>query len=284
MPTTNNLIYEATLVAGGGTITLPVSDPYTKYVFDGSATLSSSYTIEPSGTPALGTEFTIYYNANLDLNSNDLTIFGANIIEDLATKKFVVHAVYNGSSWDTTVLPDFGNQPMITGDMIGFQTVNSGNVGLNAITMVAILDANVTAAKLASDSVTTAKVLNSNITLEKLETDLLKEVLYIPVSFEAGEQGDNTITIPYDCTIDAIRYTVIKAIAATDAATITPTINGVGTTPSSISIPLSTSVNTSSSTTITSSNNVTAGDLLRFTSAKTTAGGKALLTINITRR
>lgn len=284
MPTTNNLIYEATLVAGGGTINLPVTDPYTKYVFDGSATLSSSYTIQSSGTPSLGTEFIIQYNASLILNSNTLTIFGADIIADLALKHFIVHAIYNGSSWDTTVLANFGDQPFITGDMIDFQTIVSGNIANDAVTTVTVLNSAITAAKLASDSVSTVKILNNNITLEKLETDLLKEVIHIPVSFETGEQSENTITIPFDCTIDSIRYTVTKAIAATDAATITPTISGIGTTPSSISIPLSTVINTSTLTTITASNNVTAGDLLRFTSAKTTAGGKALLTINITRR
>lgn len=283
MPTTNNLTSNYTLSSGGGTINLPTNEPYNTYRFSGIATLSSSYTIQSSGTPIAGMEYRILYQATLTLGANTLTIFGANIISDLSKQSLEIHAYYNGTSWETKVLADFGDTPFITSDMIESMTLTSSNFANDSVPPNAIQDNAIDSINLVNNSIITTKILDSNVTLAKLETKLKPEVIIVPVSFESGEQSNNSITIPYDFRIDTIRYDITKAIANTDVAIINPFINGVATSPSSITIPLSTVINTTASTTLASSNTGTTNQVVKFVTSKTTPGGKALLTISLTR-
>jgi hypothetical protein len=75
---------------------------------------------------------------------------------------------------------------------------------------------------------------------------------------------------------------VTKAIAATDSATITCK-NDAGTTMTGgvLTFPASSTLNTTATGTISANNTFVSGDELFFTSAKTTVGGKALITIKI---
>jgi len=81
---------------------------------------------------------------------------------------------------------------------------------------------------------------------------------------------------------------VTKALAGTDAGTITGAIgqNGVFTaiTNGVITIPLSTAIDTRVEVLPTAAHRVTAGHEIRFTAAKTTAGGKAVLSVYFERR
>lgn len=283
MPITNNLVLETTITNAGGTITLDVGHPYTMYVFKGSPTLSSNCTITSSGTPSLGMEFRMLFRTAFGASSNTLTIFGLPVSNDLVGSSFDATATYNGSSWDVIINPTFGDLPIITGDMIQFTTINSGNIDNDAITTIAILDEAVTAAKLASDSVTTVKVADGAITAAKADSNFKKEVIVVPISFENNEQAGNIITIPYNCTINSITYGITKALAGTDAGIITLSINGSPMTPNTISIPASTAINSTASTTITSNNSVTANQTIKFETSKTTPGGKGLLSVHISR-
>lgn len=284
MATRNNFVYSYTITNSGGTLSLVANEPYNLYRLTGSPTLSSNFTVSDSGTAAVGTEYRIQYEASVTLGGNTMTIFGATIPADLASQSFEVISYYQGGGvWKTTILVDFESLPFITGNMIEDDTIETVHIQDDAITENKILDASITKDKINADAVTTSKIEDTAITPAKLFSSVKKEVIVVPVSFESGEQSENTFTIPYDFQIDSIRYTITKAIAGTDAASISLYINGVAMTPGSISIAASTVINTTASTTITSNNTGTTGQQVKVQSAKVTAGGKALLTINLQR-
>jgi hypothetical protein len=135
-----------------------------------------------------------------------------------------------------------------------------------------------------NDKITTVKILDANVTVAKLEANLQTEVITVPVSFETGEQCDNRVKIPYDCTVNEIYAVVTKAIAGTDDATITAK-NGAGTTMTDGVITFSASdpLETAETAIPTANNTVSDGDAIYLTTAKSTAGGKALVSIKITK-
>lgn len=92
-----------TLTAGGGTINLdPASNKIFQYI-TGTATLSSSWTIQVSGTPADGDEFYLLYDAAITLSGNNVTIFGTALTAAEALgAKMVFHAKYVNSTWRYT--------------------------------------------------------------------------------------------------------------------------------------------------------------------------------------
>jgi len=112
----------------------------------------------------------------------------------------------------------------------------------------------------------------------------ITEVITCQVSFETGELGDFKITLPYACTVTGIYAYAIKAIAATDNATIVPK-NNAGTTMTSGTITFTASDprGTAYTSTPSASNTFTAGQILTLTTAKTTAGGKVLVSVTVTR-
>lgn len=108
-----------------------------------------------------------------------------------------------------------------------------------------------------------------------------KEIL---VTFETGELGDNKFRMDFSGVITGEYAYAVKAIAATDTGTIVLK-NNAGTTMggSTIKFAPSDSRGTAYTATPTSNNTFVAGDVLNINTAKTTAGGKVLLTIQYTR-
>lgn len=102
-----------TLTAGGGTKNLPVDSQVALYIITGTATLTSNWTIQASGTPLLGTEYRFRYEANIVLGSNSITIFGATLPTNLADKTHQISAYYNGSSWEVDFIPDISENNVI---------------------------------------------------------------------------------------------------------------------------------------------------------------------------
>jgi hypothetical protein len=280
---TNSWYPEYVLDADGGTITLNSEVPQNIFTLTGTAVLTSSWTVTGSNM-SRGQRFIIKYQANLTLGVNTLTIFGQNIPQSLAAHGFYVDAIYNGTGWDTDVLVNFADVPVITTDMINN----------NAVTTALINNGAVTADKLAADSVIESKILNGAVTVnkiasgavnvDKLAAALKSVVVTIPVSFEAGEQASNAFFPNFDGTINTVFYAVTTDIEATDNAEITVAVNTNPTTPSLVTIPAATAADNSDSLAIASGNTFSAGDELTFTSSKVTDGGKALLTIHMTRR
>lgn len=280
--TSNGYYLEHVLDANGGTITLNAEEPFVYHRLSGTATLVSSWSVAGSNL-GTGQRFVIHSEAVLTLGANTLTILGVSIPQSIANIPFTVEGIYNGSGWDTTVSPSFQGLPVISTDMLESDSVTTAK----------ILDANVTVDKLASnsvstikildDNITTAKILNSNVTLAKLESALKVETLVVPVSFETGEQCNNTFIIPFACTITSVSASVVKALSGTDDGTITLEIAGSPSTPSLITIPASSPLNTVVAIVPASNNAVAAGDTISLISTKTTVAGKALVSIKLIR-
>lgn len=112
----------------------------------------------------------------------------------------------------------------------------------------------------------------------------INDVITLDVSFETGELGDFKIKLPYDCTVTEIYAYAYKAIAGTDNGTIVPKDNGGTTmTGGTITFAASDPRGTAYTSTPTANNSFSAGDLLTLTTAKTTAGGKVLVSVKVTR-
>lgn len=117
----------------------------------------------------------------------------------------------------------------------------------------------------------------------------ISETIQLLVSFEAAggatpSVGDFKIKMPYAGTVTGIYAYAVKAIAGTDNGTIVPKNNG-GTTMGSgtITFTASDARGTAYTSTPATNNTFAAGDLLTFTTAKTTAGGLVQLSITVTR-
>ena len=106
----------------------------------------------------------------------------------------------------------------------------------------------------------------------------------LDVSFEAGEVGDFKIYMGFAGTLTNVYAYATKAIAATDNATIVCK-NNAGTTMSTGTITFTASDARGTAYIVTPSTNNTfiVGDILTFTCAKATAGGKAHLSLKFTR-
>jgi hypothetical protein len=124
------------------------------------------------------------------------------------------------------------------------------------------------------NTVSTAWIKNSdNSTINNLVT------YTIPVSFETGEQSNNSIYIPFDYVLVEGAYCITKAIAGTDNATIT--VKTDGTSRGVTTILASTVINTENKLTISNTTGDVAGYYAQIVTSKTTAGGKALVTLVI---
>jgi hypothetical protein len=105
MPIQNNLKL-ITLTAGGGTENLPVLAIDNLYVVKGTATLSSSWTIQASGTPGSGMEYRFKYEADITLGVNTITFFGTTMPETLVDKTCEITAYYDGTDWEVNFIVD----------------------------------------------------------------------------------------------------------------------------------------------------------------------------------
>lgn len=102
-----NGVYAYTVTNGGGTVNLDVTNStITRYVFSGTATLSSSFTIQPTGTPTQGTEFDIRWQAPTTIGANSVTIFSTALTAAQALQDLQISCYYNGSAWDVDIIED----------------------------------------------------------------------------------------------------------------------------------------------------------------------------------
>lgn len=127
MPINNNVHIE-TLTAGGGTANWSMSSLATLYVIQGTATLTSSWTIQPQGLPVLGTIFKIKYEAAINLSGNTITIFGQAMPETLVTKTHEITCYYDGVDWEVNFIPDIMETESIPYDNIAPGDVEFTNV------------------------------------------------------------------------------------------------------------------------------------------------------------
>ena len=121
------------------------------------------------------------------------------------------------------------------------------------------------------------------VTTSDLDDNSKKGIVTVPLSFETGEQTATKIYFPFAVTINKIRSIVMKAVAGTDDGTITganstgDSANGV------VTVAASSALDTEDSASPTTNNEVAADSYYKLTSAKSTAGGKVLVTLEYTR-
>lgn len=115
----------------GGTVNVPVQSNASIGSFNGSVvritgtqTLSSGFTVSPTGTPVKNTRVITLWEAVCTPDVNAITIFGAIIPSHLASKKFLVISTYDGSAWNNVVSTSFAEAGIITNDHIVNKTID----------------------------------------------------------------------------------------------------------------------------------------------------------------
>ena len=109
-----------------------------------------------------------------------------------------------------------------------------------------------------------------------------ENVMMVPMSFETGEQTTYRLYFPMKVTINKIRSEVVKALADTDAGTITCG-NSTGASAGGVATHAASAALADRQTATPTTNNVVLADGYYYlTSAKTTVGGKVLVTLEFT--
>ena len=117
-----------------------------------------------------------------------------------------------------------------------------------------------------------------------LETEKMNEgVRDILMSFETGEQTATKVYFPFAVKILKIRGIVMKALAATDTGTIQGANLDGNSTGGLITGAISAALNVEYSATPTTNYMVGKNSYYKLTSAKTTAGGKMLVSLEYER-
>jgi hypothetical protein len=124
---------EDTLTAGGGTINYSTTEDKELYLLVGTATLSSSWTVQSTGTSKKGMEFRIRKTANITLNGNNLTIFGTALNSVQALKDCTITATYDGSAWDVIIKIDSEESGIITTEDLADDSVTDDKIATATI-------------------------------------------------------------------------------------------------------------------------------------------------------
>ncbi len=106
-----------------------------------------------------------------------------------------------------------------------------------------------------------------------------KQIVTVPMSFETGEQAATKIFFPRKVRITKILGIATLVIAGTDAGTITGANATGNSTAGVLTYPLDGAINLEKTATPTTNNTVVAGSYYKLTAAKSTAGGKVLVTL-----
>ncbi len=328
------LSYENIQIIDGNSYAINVALPTEVYRFytSGTITLTSNYPITITGTPAIGFNIDIIFDADIICSSFNVTINGTilKVGSSQQTPRGVLRLFYNGASWDfidffnknatvkslngSTIIDATVDGVALVDDSVSLnkldgapsrgQIIRSGVLGAyevipayssgtflggngtDVVMQTMSGDATLNGAgviTIANNAVTSGKINTGAVTLAKLETILKTEIITIPVSFESGEQTGYKIYLPYAGTLVGITGIVTKAIANTDAGTITGACNGVNITTGVITCAASDALGTVYSVVPTANNVFAIGQTLNFTTLKTTVGGKVLLSLSIIR-
>ena len=125
-------------------------------------------------------------------------------------------------------------------------------------------------------------VLTVAAKIAHLETALLKGCTTVPMSFETDEQTTTKIYFPMKVTVNKIRGIVMKAVADTNNGTITCGNSAGASAAGVITVTASAALNTEYSVSPTTNNVVLADGYYSLTSAKSTDGGKVLVSLEWT--
>lgn len=123
------------ITAGGGTHNLgSVPNAPNEYIVTGAVALAGNWVIQldPAMTPYYGQQFILQWKAVISLAGNNVTIFGQQITQDLASKEFKAECTYDGAAWMVMFFPDQSGTPSgATGTET--QTLTNGGGTINLI-------------------------------------------------------------------------------------------------------------------------------------------------------
>lgn len=99
------------ITSGGGTTDININSVESNILLTGNTTLTSSWTFQPTGENLKKSMYlNIIYDGNINLNGNNITIFGVQLTEKEAASKIFIRAMYNGTSW--TVIKAISNDDL----------------------------------------------------------------------------------------------------------------------------------------------------------------------------
>jgi hypothetical protein len=126
-------------------------------------------------------------------------------------------------------------------------------------------------------------LIDTAIKARQTENETLEEVMTFAMSFETNEQTATKLYFPYKVTINKIRSIVMKALGATDTGTITGANSTGNSTGGVVTIAISAALDEEDNASPTTNNVVAADGYYKLTTAKSTAGGKVLVSLEYTR-
>jgi hypothetical protein len=212
--------YKIYTVTTGSTVTIPngiVSsvdpnvDSIKEYVIEGTTTLLANL-IYTMSTPVQGTDIEIYYKAAVTPSGFTLTILDSVIPTRLLSKKFILKAVYNGTTWDNTIIVDNAETANIDGLSITDASVTDAKIIALAASKLTgtVSDAQIAAmnANKLSGSIDPARYANNTIPAAAIANS----------SLTAAQLADNAVTL---AKIGSTGVLYVDAIGASTTAVIT---------------------------------------------------------------
>ncbi len=276
----------------------PLSPSWTNVIHASPGAIGANFEIAlpAAGTAQDGQKLTVKYSAaGVDTSgAGDVIIFGVTLTDQEALQGGVIfEAILNtdASAWNVTKYYDFQIDELIATAKLedkavtGAKIANDAAVDANrAIDTEHIKDSAVETAKILDDNVTGPKIADLSITVAKLGADEKKEVFTSNVSWETGELGEYQVVIPYKCDVIGIFSRVTLQVAATDQAKI-QFANNTGNMADGLLCHSAGAAFGDQQTDIPTTNTeILAGQPVKFTTSKTTPGGKALVTIHVQRK
>jgi len=127
--------------------------------------------------------------------------------------------IFNGTVWTLITANSYTiSTGEVTTAKILDANVTAAKLASDAVTTAKILDANVTAAKIASDAVTTAKILDANVTAAKLASGAaITNIGYTPANI-AGPTFTGTVVLPSTTSIGTVSSTEIGYVDGVTSA------------------------------------------------------------------
>jgi len=139
-------VKEVALTAGGGTLSLePGVDEQIIIITGSDVTLSSSWTIEGTGTPKEGDKFHIYIDQEITLNGNDVTIFGIELTalqalsETTSGNKPFVIGQY-ATAWRGTLILNSRDRDLVDTIQLATKEDDLGNPDTNGQVLSSLTD------------------------------------------------------------------------------------------------------------------------------------------------
>ena len=206
-----------TLTVGGGTINLDVEGNAVEYYLEGNVTLSSSYTIQETGTPVEGMTFIIKKDATVTTNvagGIKMTVFLQELTDQQALTQQIITARYDGAAWVVNVEANLTQADIIEnanmaadsvdtaeivnlavdGTKIANLAVDTAQLAANAVDVTKIANLAVDTGQLAAGAVTTAKIDNLAVDTAQIAATAVDGTKIAALAVDTGQLAANAVT------------------------------------------------------------------------------------------